>query len=47
MTLSKALELIVREYDKAKKQEWIRNPLAWALYIVWKAADEEESNAHE
>lgn len=41
MTIGKALELVVREYDKAKAQEWIHNPVAWALYVVWKIADVE------
>lgn len=42
MTIGKALELVAREYDKAKAQEWIHNPVAWALYIIWKIADTEE-----
>ena len=41
MTINRALELVSREYDKAKAQEWIHNPAAWALYVVWKIADTE------
>ena len=34
-----AVEMLQSEYEKAKKQEFIRNPLAYALYKVWKEAD--------
>ena len=40
MTLKKAIELLESEYERAKKLEYVRNPLAWALYQVWKKADE-------
>jgi hypothetical protein len=39
MTLKKAINLLEEEYERAKKLEWVRNPLAWALYQVWKKAD--------
>ncbi len=39
MTLNKAMKLIEIEYEKAKKLEWVHNPLAYALYKVWKIAD--------
>ena len=42
MTPNKALRLVEAEYEKAKKDDWIRNPLAWALYQVWKIADREK-----
>ena len=40
MTLEEAIEMLKREYAKALKQEWIVSPLAWALYVTWKYADE-------
>lgn len=40
MTLKKAIELLESEYERAKKLEYVHNPLAWALYQVWKKADE-------
>lgn len=40
MTLKKAIELLEAEYERAKKLEYVHNPLAWALYQVWKKADE-------
>ena len=39
MTLEKAIELLKREYERAKGLEFVHNPLAWALYRVWKVAD--------
>ena len=41
MTLQKAMRLLAVEYEKAKKLEWVHNPLAYALYQVWKMADRE------
>lgn len=41
MTLTKALDMVKKEYDKAKSCDYVRNPLAFALYKVWKAADAE------
>lgn len=39
MTLQKALKLVETEYERAKELEWVRNPLAYALYKVWRMAD--------
>ena len=39
MTLEDAIEMLKTEYEKAKKQKYIINPLAYALYQVWKEAD--------
>lgn len=41
MTIEKALKLVEEEYNKAKDLSYIRNPLAYALYTVWKLADKE------
>lgn len=41
MTLEKAIELLRFEYSWAEQQNWIMNPLAYALLQVWKAADKE------
>ena len=43
MTLKKAIKLFEEEYEKANRLEWIHNPLAYALYQVWKMADAERS----
>lgn len=39
MTLEIAIEMLKTEYEKAKKQGYIYNPIAYALYQVWKKAD--------
>lgn len=39
MTLDRAIKLLEAEYEKAKKLEWVHNPIAYALYKVWKLAD--------
>lgn len=39
MTIEDAIEMLKAEYEKAKQQTWIINPLAYALYQVWKKAD--------
>ena len=31
---------IAAEYEKGKQLKFVRDPLAWALYRVWKWADE-------
>lgn len=41
MTLKKAIKLIEEEYEKAKQLEYVHNPLAYALYHVWRKADSE------
>lgn len=43
MTLEQAKELLDEEYERAKKLEYVNNPLAYALYQVWKKADKERS----
>ncbi len=40
MSLIKAINMLIDEYEKAAKQERIYNPVAFALYQVWKKADE-------
>lgn len=37
--LRKAVELLRKEYEKAKNNPIVRDPLAYALYQVWKMAD--------
>ena len=40
MTLNKAIERLTIKYTYAVSQKWIHNPLAWALYQVWKEAEQ-------
>ena len=41
MQLARAIRLLEREYEDAKTREYIRNPMAYALYKVWKIANSE------
>ena len=40
MNLEKAIAMLKKEYEMALTLDYVRNPLAWALYRVWKKADE-------
>ena len=42
MTLEKALDQVAKEYAAAAENEHIHNPIAYALYQVWKMADAEK-----
>ena len=37
--LKKAIKLLEQEYERAKHLEFVRNPIAYALFNVWKIAD--------
>ena len=39
MTLEEAIDLLCSEYEKALEDDYVFNPLAYALYRVWKIAD--------
>ena len=39
MTLEKAIKLLEEEYARAQKLQFVRNPLAYALYQTWKKVD--------
>ena len=41
MTLEKVTKMLKAEYEKAKNLSFVRNPLAYALYKVWKVADKQ------
>ena len=40
--VEEVISLIEVEYEKAKKREHIKKPLAYAIYKVWKIADKEK-----
>lgn len=40
--LRKTVKMLRAEYEKAKKQPFVREPLAYALYHVWKMVDGEK-----
>lgn len=39
MTITKAINMVEKEYERATKLEYVRNPTAYALHKVWRAAD--------
>ena len=41
MTLIKAINMLMEEFEKAAKKDLVRDPVAYALYQVWKKADAE------
>ena len=45
MTLEQAIELLREEYREAKKMGFVKKPLAWALYQVWKKVDQMRGGA--
>lgn len=45
MTIDKAKKLLDEEYERAKKLAFVHNPLAYAIYQVWKKADVERSKS--
>ena len=45
--LIKAMKLLKREYERAKCNDFVRKPLAYALYQVWKKADAEAEGERE
>lgn len=39
MTFEEAVLLLQEQYERAKQLSYVKKPLAWALYHVWKKAD--------
>ena len=39
MTLEQAIEMLKKEYQRARNMGYVEKPLAWSLYQVWKKAD--------
>lgn len=37
--VQKAIQLLEKEYERATKLEYVRKPLAYALYQVWRKVD--------
>ena len=44
MTLEEAIHLLESEYERAKCLDFVVNPIAYALYQVWKKADRKRIN---
>ncbi|MBR4874132.1 MAG: hypothetical protein IKV50_09155 [Clostridia bacterium] len=39
MSIEEAIELIKEKYAKNKNAEYVRNPVAYTLYQVWRISD--------
>ena len=39
MDLDRVIKLLNKEYERAKRSPYVKKPLAWALYQVWKVVD--------
>ena len=39
MSIEDAIELLRAKYSENKDKRWIKNPVAYTLYEVWKIAD--------
>ena len=39
MLVEEAVELLQKNFEKAKVTPYVQRPLAWALYQTWKAVD--------
>lgn len=42
MKIEKAIKKLMEEYEKARNAEFVRDPVAYALYQVWKLADADD-----
>lgn len=47
MTLEKAVNILVENYERAKKLTFVHKPLSWALYHTWKVVDMVEDDKEE
>lgn len=47
MTLKTAIKKLKAEYEQATKLKWVRDPVAYSLYRVWKSADSENFRKEE
>lgn len=42
MRIESAIKYLYEQYEKAKGMDYIKKPLAWALYQTWRYVDEKE-----
>jgi len=42
VNIDEALAMLLKQYEECKDREWIRDPVAYALYMTWKAADDRQ-----
>lgn len=42
MKIENAIKYLYKQYEKAKTMEYVKKPLAWALYQTWRYVDGQE-----
>lgn len=42
MKIEEAITMLREKYAENEKNKWVKNPVAYTLYEVWKAADAEK-----
>ena len=47
MTLEKAIKMLEAEYERAKTLNYVRDPLAYALHLVWRRVEEKRRKEKE
>lgn len=43
MKIEAAIKYLYKQYEKAKTMDYVKKPLAWALYQTWRYVDKEAS----
>lgn len=43
MKIETAIKYLYKQYDQAKTMDYVKKPLAWALYQTWRYVDKEAS----
>lgn len=44
--IERVVEMLKAEYERAKSMDYVRNPVAYALYQVWTKVDREKKEKH-
>jgi hypothetical protein len=47
MTIERAIKMLEEEYERAKKMDFVKRPLAYALYQVWKKVELAKEERHD
>lgn len=45
--MKKTVNILTKNYERAKKLTFVHKPLSWALYQTWKAVDMAEDDKEE
>ena len=45
--LDRAVSILTKNYENAKRLKFVYNPIAWALYYTWKYFDKHRNRGEE